>query len=157
MDALTVTVESPLGADLDLLFARHSAHCHADTPPESMHMMGREGLVTQASGFILLAMIYAGIAFAVSRYRLFDIGRWSYRILIYAGMIVALLVLDIAFVLGPQQWSTNLFLAVGTLNYAYKMLAAIALIPLLYLVRRGITAYLGRDQAGQLRASAARD
>jgi signal transduction histidine kinase len=65
-------------------------------------VVGREGLVTQASGFILLAMIYAGIAFAVSRYRLFDIGRWSYRILIYAGMIVTLLVLDIAFVLGLQ-------------------------------------------------------
>lgn len=65
-------------------------------------VVGRESLVSQASGFILLAMIYAGIAFAVSRYRLFDIGRWSYRILIYAGMIVTLLVLDIAFVLGLQ-------------------------------------------------------
>ena len=72
-------------------------------------------------------------------------------------LVDSFVVLYIAFVLGPQQWSTNLFLAVGTLNYAYKMLAAIALIPLLYLVRRGITAYLGRDQAGQLRASAARD
>jgi hypothetical protein len=59
-------------------------------------------------------------------------------------------------VLGPQQWGMDLFLAVGTLNYAYKMAAAIALIPLLYLVRRAITTFLGRDQAGQLRASAAR-
>eukprot|EP01032_Pedospumella_encystans_P001861 gene1861-2182_t len=48
-------------------------------------------------------MIYVGIAFAVSRYRLFDIGRWSYRILIYAGMIVSLLALDVAFVLGLQM------------------------------------------------------
>ena len=64
--------------------------------------LGRPGFVTQAFGFILLAMIYVGIAFAVSRYRLFDIGRWSYRILIYAGTIVSLLVLDIAFVLGLQ-------------------------------------------------------
>jgi signal transduction histidine kinase len=64
--------------------------------------LGRRGFVTQAFGFILLAMIYAGIAFAVSRYRLFDIGRWSYRILIYAGMIVSLLTLDVAFVLGLQ-------------------------------------------------------
>jgi hypothetical protein len=60
-------------------------------------------------------------------------------------------------VLGPQQWPTSLFLAVGSLNYAYKMAAAIALIPLLYLVRRGITAYLGQGQAAQLRAAAARD
>ena len=72
-------------------------------------------------------------------------------------LVDSFVVLYIAFVLGPQQWSIDLFLAVGTLNYAYKMLAAIALIPLLYLVRRGITAYLGRDQAGQLRASAARE
>jgi uncharacterized integral membrane protein (TIGR00697 family) len=66
------------------------------------------------------------------------------------------IVLYIAFVLGPQQWPTSLFLAVGTLNYAYKMLAAIALIPLLYLMRRLIIAWLGRDQAAQLRAAAAR-
>lgn len=65
--------------------------------------LGRPGFVTQALGFILLAMIYVGIAFAVSRYRLFDIGRWSYRILIYAGMIVSLLALDVAFVLGLQM------------------------------------------------------
>jgi putative acetyltransferase len=31
--------ESPLGPDLALLFARHTADMHADTPPESIHMM----------------------------------------------------------------------------------------------------------------------
>lgn len=72
-------------------------------------------------------------------------------------LVDSFVVLYIAFVLGPQQWPTNLFLAVGTLNYAYKMAAAVALIPLLYLVRRGITAYLGSSQAAQLRAAAARD
>lgn len=72
-------------------------------------------------------------------------------------LVDSFVVLYIAFVLGPQQWGMDLFLAVGTLNYAYKMCAAIALIPLLYVVRRVITGYLGHDQAGQLRASAARD
>jgi len=72
-------------------------------------------------------------------------------------LVDSFIVLYIAFVLGPQQWPTSLFLAVGSLNYAYKMAAAIALIPLLYLVRRGITAYLGHGQAAQLRAAAARD
>ncbi len=71
-------------------------------------------------------------------------------------LVDSFVVLYIAFVLGPQQWPTSLFLAVGTLNYAYKMAAAIALIPLLYLVRRGIIAWLGREQAAQLRAAAAR-
>lgn len=31
--------ESPLGPDLDELMARHTADMHADTPPESIHMM----------------------------------------------------------------------------------------------------------------------
>jgi len=46
-------------------------------------------------------------------------------------------VLYVAFVLGPQQWPVPLFLAVGTVNYAYKLAAAVALIPLIYLMRAG--------------------
>ena len=71
-------------------------------------------------------------------------------------LVDSFIVLYIAFVLGPQQWPMSLFLAVGTLNYAYKMAAAIALIPLLYLVRRAVIAWLGRDQAAHLRDAAAR-
>ena len=70
-------------------------------------------------------------------------------------LIDSFVVLYIAFVIGPQQWPTSLFLAVGTLNYGYKMLAAIALIPLLYLMRAGIRRYLGEERAAQLRAQAA--
>ena len=57
-------------------------------------------------------------------------------------LIDSFIVLYIAFVLGPQHWPIPLFLAVGTVNYAYKMAMAIALIPLLYLGRRLIRAYL---------------
>ena len=70
-------------------------------------------------------------------------------------LIDSFVVLYIAFVLGPQQWPTSLFMAVSTVNYAYKMAAAIALIPLLYLMRRAITAYLGPARAAQLRDEAA--
>ncbi|MFT4178531.1 MAG: queuosine precursor transporter [Thermomonas sp.] len=70
-------------------------------------------------------------------------------------LIDSFVVLYIAFVIGPQQWPTSLFLAVGTLNYIYKMLAAIALIPLLYLMRAGIRRYLGEARAAQLREQAA--
>ena len=70
-------------------------------------------------------------------------------------LIDSFVVLYIAFVLGPQQWPTSLFLAVSSVNYAYKMLAAIALIPLIYIMRRAITAYLGEARAAQLRADAA--
>lgn len=65
------------------------------------------------------------------------------------------IVLYIAFVLGPQKWPIAQFLAVGTVNYVYKLLAAIALIPLLYLSRRVIERYLGTELAHQLRAEAA--
>jgi len=62
-------------------------------------------------------------------------------------LVDSFIVLYIAFVLGPQHWPIPLFLAVGTVNYLYKMAMAIALIPLLYAGRRLIRAYLagGRD------------
>ncbi len=67
------------------------------------------------------------------------------------------IVLYIAFVIGPQHWPTDLFLAVGTVNYLYKMCAAIALIPMLYLMRYAIRRYLGDAQAIALRNAAAAD
>lgn len=70
-------------------------------------------------------------------------------------LVDSFVVLYIAFVLGPQQWPTSLFMAVSTVNYAYKMLAAIALIPLVYLMRRAIIDYLGAARADQLRHEAA--
>ena len=70
-------------------------------------------------------------------------------------LVDSFVVLYIAFVLGPQQWPTSLFLAVSTVNYGYKMLAAVLMIPLLYLVRRAITRYLGERRAEQLRLEAA--
>jgi uncharacterized integral membrane protein (TIGR00697 family) len=69
-------------------------------------------------------------------------------------LIDSFIVLYIAFVLGPQQWPIPLFLAVCTVNYLYKMSMAIALIPLLYLGRRLIRAYLGAPAAAELRAAA---
>ena len=70
-------------------------------------------------------------------------------------LVDSFVVIWIAFVLGPQQWPTSLFLAVSSVNYAYKMAAAVALIPLLYLVRRGIRAYLGPARERELREQAA--
>jgi queuosine precursor transporter len=70
-------------------------------------------------------------------------------------LLDSFVVLYIAFVLGPQQWPISLFLAVGTVNYCYKMVAAVALSPLLYLSRRWIEQYLGKDVAERLKAEAA--
>jgi uncharacterized integral membrane protein (TIGR00697 family) len=70
-------------------------------------------------------------------------------------LIDSYVVLYIAFVLGPQRWPVGQFLAVGTVNYGYKMAAAVALIPLLYLSRSLIERYLGLTAADRLRQEAA--
>jgi uncharacterized integral membrane protein (TIGR00697 family) len=71
-------------------------------------------------------------------------------------LVDSFVVLYIAFVIGPQHWPIDLFLAVGTLNYLYKMGAALALIPLLYLARGVIHAYLGHEQAQRMTEHASR-
>ena len=71
-------------------------------------------------------------------------------------LVDSFVVLYIAFVIGPQHWPTGLFLAVGSLNYAYKMAAALALLPLLYGMRRLIVAYLGDGAARRMQEAAAR-
>jgi queuosine precursor transporter len=70
-------------------------------------------------------------------------------------LIDSFVVLYIAFVLGPQQWSMDLFLAVGTVNYAYKFVVAIALTPVIYLARRLIRRYLGDEVAREMTERAA--
>lgn len=72
-------------------------------------------------------------------------------------LVDSFVVIWIAFVIGPQHWPLSLFLAVSTVNYVYKMAFAVLLIPLLYLMRRGISAYLGQARAQQLREEAAAD
>lgn len=49
-----ITRESPLGADLGLLMARHTADMHADTPPESIHMMDASQLAVPEIAFFVL-------------------------------------------------------------------------------------------------------
>jgi len=66
------------------------------------------------------------------------------------------IVLYIAFVIGPQHWPVPQFLAVGTVNYGYKMLAAVAMIPVLYLVHALVRRYLGAARVEQMRNEAAR-
>jgi two-component system sensor histidine kinase DevS len=46
----------------------------------------------------VLVIIYAGLALGLSRYRLFDLGEWSYRVLFYAVGALVLLALDAAII-----------------------------------------------------------
>ena len=52
--AITIRRESPVGPDLALLFERHTADMHADTPPESIHMMDASELdIPEVSFFVM--------------------------------------------------------------------------------------------------------
>jgi putative acetyltransferase len=49
-----ITRESPLGADLALLMNRHTADMHAQTPPESIHMMDASALAVPEVAFFVM-------------------------------------------------------------------------------------------------------
>ena len=51
---ITIAEESPLGADLVLLMQRHTADMHADTPPESIHMMDAGALAAPGIRFFVM-------------------------------------------------------------------------------------------------------
>lgn len=50
----SIALESPLTPDLGLLFERHTADMHADTPPESIHMMDRGALESDGIWFFVM-------------------------------------------------------------------------------------------------------
>ena len=51
---VTIAEEHPLTPDLGLLFDRHTADMHADTPPESIHMMDKGALAAPGIRFFVL-------------------------------------------------------------------------------------------------------
>ena len=61
---LTFALESPLADDLALLFQRHKADMHADTPPESIHMMPRDMLASAGIDFFVLRRGSAAVGMA---------------------------------------------------------------------------------------------
>lgn len=63
------------------------------------------------------------------------------------------IVLLVAFYWGAD-WSIQKVLAIGTVNYMYKFLVAIALTPVLYLVHNVIEKYLGHSLAARMKKSA---
>jgi putative acetyltransferase len=49
-----IAAESPLSPDLALLMARHTADMHAQTPPESIHMMDASQLAIPEVSFFVM-------------------------------------------------------------------------------------------------------
>jgi putative acetyltransferase len=68
--ALTIAEEHPLTADLALLFDRHTADMHSDTPPESIHMMDKGALAAPGIRFFVLRD--AGVPLAMGAYKRID-------------------------------------------------------------------------------------
>ena len=124
-----------------------------------MNIFG-QGLWTIAGSLVafLVGQVVDVTVFHAVRRRTGERGVWLRATVstVISQFFDSFIVLYIAFVIGPQHWPVSLFLAVGTVNFCYKFLAAILMIPLLYLVRRWIEAYLGEATAVRLREEAAR-
>jgi hypothetical protein len=76
---------------------------------------------------------------------------------VISQFVDSFVVLYVAFVIGPQQWPISQFLAVGSVNYAYKFLVAVALTPVIYAAHYVIDRYLGAADAERLKAQASGD
>lgn len=71
-----------------------------------------------AFGFFLL--IYAGLALGVSRYRLFDLSEWAFRILFYTGGTLLLIAIDAALITFLHlQHAVSFGLALIAIGFAY--------------------------------------
>jgi putative acetyltransferase len=62
-----IAEEHPLTPDLALLFVRHTADMHADTPPESIHMMDKGALADPGIRFFVLRE--GGVPLAMGAYK----------------------------------------------------------------------------------------
>ncbi|WP_395543226.1 GNAT family N-acetyltransferase [Neotabrizicola sp. sgz301269] len=69
---VVIAEESPLADDLALLFDRHTADMHADTPPESIHMMDRSQLAAPGIRFFVLRE--DGVPLAMGAFKRIDAG-----------------------------------------------------------------------------------
>jgi len=67
---MIIAEEHPLTPDLELLFQRHTADMHADTPPESIHMMDKGALAAPGIRFFVLRD--AGAPMAMGAYKRID-------------------------------------------------------------------------------------
>lgn len=68
--AVVIAEEHPLTSDLSLLFERHTADMHADTPPESIHMMDKAALAAPGVRFFVLRD--GGVPLAMGAYKRID-------------------------------------------------------------------------------------
>lgn len=78
-------------------------------------LLGQPALMAQGHAFGLFLILYAGLALGLRRYRLFDLDRWAFHLLLWAGSAAVLLLLDIGLIL--------LLRLDQTLSLAFSLLA----------------------------------
>src|SRR3546814_18437179 len=65
-------------------------------------MFGIDTSAMQGYGFLLFIPVYAGLAFGILRYRLFDLGEWWARTMAWLLSLFLLILLDLLFLLVLQ-------------------------------------------------------
>ncbi|OYX30828.1 MAG: hypothetical protein B7Y99_11220 [Caulobacterales bacterium 32-69-10] len=65
-------------------------------------MVGIDTSPLQGYAFLLFLLVYGGLAFGILRFRLFDLGEWWLRTMLWTGSVVALVLLDMLFLAGLQ-------------------------------------------------------
>ena len=65
--SITIAKENPVGADLTLIFARHTADMNAETPPESIYMMDASELAVPQVHFFVARE--AGVPLAMGAFK----------------------------------------------------------------------------------------
>ena len=63
-------------------------------------MFGVDTSGLQGYGFLVFLLVYGGLAFGVVRFRLFDLGEWWMRIMLWTVSVLLLIAFDLAFALG---------------------------------------------------------
>jgi two-component system sensor histidine kinase DevS len=65
-------------------------------------LFGVSTAALQGYGFLLILLVYAGLAFGILRYRLFELGEWWFRVLLWLLVAALFVVMDLALVLVLQ-------------------------------------------------------
>jgi two-component system, NarL family, sensor histidine kinase DevS len=68
----------------------------------------------QGYAFLLFLLVYGGLAFGILRYRLFDLGDWWRRVVVWTVSVLLLILLDLFFLFG-LHFSTGTSLALSLL------------------------------------------
>jgi signal transduction histidine kinase len=75
-------------------------------------MAGVDVSALQGYSFLLFILIYAGLAFGIMRFKLFELGEWWMRVVVWTISIALLVALDLVFVVGLEI-SASLSLALS--------------------------------------------